>query len=39
MEENEQVRVDIIEIVNNIEKIEVLEYVYWFLKEKLKVGN
>jgi len=39
MEENDSVRKDIIKLIENVEKIEVLEYIYWFLKEKLKVGS
>lgn len=36
--EKEYYKEKIIEVVNSIERLDMLEYIYYFLKEKFKVG-
>lgn len=36
--EKEYYKEKIIEVVNSIERLDILEYIYYFLKAKFKVG-
>lgn len=36
--EKEYYKEKIIDIVNSIERLDILEYIYYFLKSKFKVG-